>query len=166
MVSDPYRRYSRGMSSPVVQRRPNYFGSGTVRVALLGYVLGGVAILLSLTVFTDETQTNAVVWLRIGALGLGVAAAGFFVGTTLNWQREQKLLRRIEERRNEEKADVDLEQLRAMLHELQQQSAVFKYEAETVANREDELLERVRALQEENEALISLLNQKRTTEDG
>lgn len=160
------------MSSQIVQVRPNFFGSGTVRVALLGYLLGGAAFLLSFSVFTDDTQTNTVIWLRVGALGLGVASAGFFAATAVNRQREQRLLRLIdEERRAAERAEVphanvDQERLLAALEDLHRRSASFKYEFDIMENRASELVERLRAVEEENDALRSLLGQKRASDDG
>ncbi|WP_193608268.1 hypothetical protein [Nocardioides lijunqiniae] len=62
-------------------------------VAVLGTALGLGALWYGFEVFRDETQTQAVMWLRIAALALGLMAYLSVIASYFLIQRESDLLK-------------------------------------------------------------------------
>lgn len=149
------------------------FGGPTVFIAFIGYGFGIVAVYFARDVFTDETQTNAVIWLRMTAIALGIASAGFVIATGQSVKEQGRVMEMLIAQRSAQNRDsIELVQLRSALRagldglDVSEGGDEDRTEAEEIRELQLSLERLTRALddqREENDALRSILGQGRGT---
>lgn len=154
------------------------------RWASIGALFAFGAVAFAAPVFTDDTQTDAVIWVRMVALGLAVVSIGSLVATFLSARREADVAVLLARERWESERDVEPQQrfswrLRRLLYDYDYSAVENPFEAtdeellrhlayqiEADRQRFHMYIAKVDELQQENAALRSLLEQGEASADG